>query len=134
VEILRSVDPLLDQEAFRIIYKMPKWIPGKQNGENVPVYFTLPIVFKLAGAEPKAVIEWIEPNAAPTNNLQGYLEKDHPLFVVDGVVMPSSFDLNTISPNGIKEVSVLKGESATKLYGEKAKNGAILITTLKAKE
>jgi TonB family protein len=47
VEILRSLDPSCDKEAVRVIKNMPKWIPGKQNGKNVDVYFTLPILFKL---------------------------------------------------------------------------------------
>ncbi len=47
-QILRSLDPLLDKEALRIISIMPDWILGKQNGEDIDVYFTLPIVFKLS--------------------------------------------------------------------------------------
>jgi protein TonB len=47
VEILRSLDPSCDKEAVRVVKKMPKWIPGKNNGEAVYSYFTLPILFKL---------------------------------------------------------------------------------------
>ena len=47
VTVLRSLDPTCDKEAIRVVKSMPKWIPGKQNGNNVPVYFTLPVVFKL---------------------------------------------------------------------------------------
>lgn len=47
VQILRSVDDLLDKEAVRVIQAMPKWVPGKQNGEPVFVKYTLPITFKL---------------------------------------------------------------------------------------
>ena len=47
VKVVKSVDPSLDKEASRVVQGMPKWIPGKQNGNNVPVYFTLPVVFKL---------------------------------------------------------------------------------------
>ncbi|GAB6010554.1 TonB family protein [Viscerimonas tarda] len=45
--VVRGVSPELDAEAKRVIGLMPKWIPGKQNGESVDVYFTMPIVFKL---------------------------------------------------------------------------------------
>ena len=38
----------LEEEAIRVIKKMPKWKPGRQNGENVAVYFNLPVNFKLA--------------------------------------------------------------------------------------
>jgi len=47
VEILRGVDPLLDAEAIRVISSLPKWKPGKQNGEAVNVWFSVPVTFKL---------------------------------------------------------------------------------------
>ncbi|MDR1683526.1 MAG: energy transducer TonB [Candidatus Symbiothrix sp.] len=47
VEVQRSLDPSLDKEAVRVVKKMPKWIPGKQNGNAVYVYYTLPVLFKL---------------------------------------------------------------------------------------
>ena len=46
-KILRSLDPAFDKEAIRVLKLMPRWIPGKQNGVNVNVYFNLPIKFKL---------------------------------------------------------------------------------------
>jgi len=47
VKIIRGVDQSLDQEAMRVVKSMPKWIPGKQNGEAVRVSFTVPINFVL---------------------------------------------------------------------------------------
>ena len=47
IQVVRSVDPTCDKEAIRMVKSMPRWIPGKQNGNNVPVYFTLPVLFKL---------------------------------------------------------------------------------------
>lgn len=47
VQVIRSVDPSLDQEAVRVVKAMKKWIPGRQRGEAVSVRFTLPISFKL---------------------------------------------------------------------------------------
>lgn len=47
ITVLRSLDPYCDKEAIRVVSTLPKWIPGKQNGRNVPVYYTLPIQFKL---------------------------------------------------------------------------------------
>lgn len=46
-EILRSIDKDLDKEALRVVYKMPKWQPGKNNGVVVRSYFNLPVTFKL---------------------------------------------------------------------------------------
>ena len=47
VTILRSLDPSCDKEAVRVVKSMPKWIPGRQNGIPVAVYFTIPVKFKL---------------------------------------------------------------------------------------
>ena len=47
VTVVRGIDPSCDKEAVRVVKSMPKWIPGKQNGLNVPVYFNLPIQFRL---------------------------------------------------------------------------------------
>ena len=47
VRVVRSLDPSCDKEAVRVIQSLPKWIPGKQNGKAVPVYYTVPIMFKL---------------------------------------------------------------------------------------
>ncbi len=47
VKVMRGIDPACDREAVRVVKSMPKWVPGKQNGRNVAVYFTLPIIFRL---------------------------------------------------------------------------------------
>lgn len=47
VEVVRGIDPSCDREAMRVVKSMPKWTPGRQNGKSVPVYFTLPILFRL---------------------------------------------------------------------------------------
>ena len=45
--ILKGVDKDLDREALRVVKKMPKWQPGKNNGQAVRSYFNLPVTFKL---------------------------------------------------------------------------------------
>lgn len=45
--IAKGVDKDLDREAIRVVKKMPKWQPGKNNGVAVRSYFTLPVIFKL---------------------------------------------------------------------------------------
>ena len=47
VEVTRSVDPLLDSEALRVIGSLPRWKPGRQDGNPVPVWFSVPVVFVL---------------------------------------------------------------------------------------
>ena len=45
--IVRALNPSCDKEALRVVNSMPRWIPGKQNGKEVSVKFTLPITFRL---------------------------------------------------------------------------------------
>lgn len=47
VKILRGVDPLLDEEAIKVVKKLPRFKPGEQNGKKVNVWFSIPISFKL---------------------------------------------------------------------------------------
>ena len=47
VEVNRSVDPDLDNEAMRVIKNMPKWNPAKQNGTEVRAYYYVPVAFRL---------------------------------------------------------------------------------------
>lgn len=47
VKVLFSADPDLDAEAVRAVKSSPKWTPGKLDGENVRVYYSFPVVFRL---------------------------------------------------------------------------------------
>ena len=47
VQVVRGVDPSLDKEALRVTKAMPKWQPGRQNGQAVRVRYNLPVTFKL---------------------------------------------------------------------------------------
>lgn len=48
VNVLKGIGFGCDEEATRVIKMMPKWIAGQQNGRNVRVKFTMPIIFKLS--------------------------------------------------------------------------------------
>jgi len=104
--VIRGLNQACDDEAMRIINLMPRWKPGKQDGEKVAVYFVLPIVYKL--------------------------QKSEPLLYVDGFLQPYSFmkDTAKLKPSDIKSMNVLKEAEALAKYGEKGKNGAIIIETL----
>ena len=43
IEVVKSISPSFDEEAVRVINSMPQWIPGKQSGKPVDVYYSLPI-------------------------------------------------------------------------------------------
>ncbi|MDH6354370.1 TonB family protein [Dysgonomonas sp. PH5-45] len=47
IKVIQSLDPACDKEAVRVIGSMPKWKPGKQNGQVVRCQYTLPVRFKL---------------------------------------------------------------------------------------
>ncbi|MCM5664437.1 M56 family metallopeptidase [Galbibacter mesophilus] len=70
----------------------------------------------------------IQENLQKTEIVQDSTFSDNPLVVIDGVVMPSDFDLDAIDPETIATMNVSKGEIAIAKYGEKAKNGLIEIT------
>lgn len=61
VKTVRSVHPLLDAEAERVARGMPDWKPGRREGKNMSVKYTLPISFKMPTGtivDPKAYQEW----------------------------------------------------------------------------
>lgn len=57
---------------------------------------------------------------------------NQPLYVIDG--FPVEGGLRMVNPNEIENISVLKGSSASSLYGSRAANGVVLVTTKRAKE
>ncbi|MDT0686932.1 TonB-dependent receptor plug domain-containing protein [Autumnicola psychrophila] len=61
-------------------------------------------------------------------------QEEKPLIVLDGKVMPQSYDFNELEPSEIASINVLKGANATEKYGEKGKNGVVEIITKTNKE
>ena len=55
-----------------------------------------------------------------------------PLYIIDGV--PTNMALNTLNTNDIESMQVLKDAASASIYGSRASNGVIIITTKKAKE
>ena len=47
VRVVRPRHPALDKEALRVVKAMPKWVPGRNNGQPVKVTYTLPVTFRL---------------------------------------------------------------------------------------
>ena len=47
VHVVRGKHPALDAEAQRVVAKMPKWTPGRNNGQPVRVTYNLPVTFRL---------------------------------------------------------------------------------------
>ena len=75
-----------------------------------------------------------QPGSSQSIRVRGfgsYGASNSPLYVVDGA--PYSGDISAINPNDIESVTVLKDAASTALYGNKAANGVILITTKRGK-
>ena len=53
VNIVKGVAPSLDEEAIRVVRGMARFTPGKVGGENVAVWYTLPIAFKIPDYDTK---------------------------------------------------------------------------------
>ena len=72
-----------------------------------------------------------EPSASATMVIRGtnsIISGTAPLYILDGVAISAS-DFNTINPSDIESMSVLKDASSTSIYGARASNGVIVITT-----
>ena len=129
--VVKSVDPLLDAEALRVINAMPAWIPGTQSGKPVNVKYTVPISFRLDGKTKEAptAVGTFTPTEKPTA-VGTFTPTETPLVVVDDKTIDFE-KMKDIDPKTIDKMTVLKDKAATDLYGDKAKHGVIVITTKK---
>ncbi|MBS9525640.1 TonB-dependent receptor [Litoribacter alkaliphilus] len=88
----------------------------------------------LQGESPGLVIQQgtSEPGSMPQINIRGLstMSGNTPLIVIDGVIG----SLNNVNPNDIESVSVLKDAASAAIYGSRAANGVILVTTKAGKE
>ena len=121
-KLLRSVDKDMNAEALRLISSMPKWKPGRQKGQPVAVKYTAPVMFRLDNDKLEKT------SSANGITVEGYAGNGkEPLYIVDGKEVTPSV-MSALNPDKIERVTVLKDKSATELYGEKGKNGVLLIT------
>lgn len=120
-KVVRSVNPLLDAEALRVVNLLQGWTPGEKNGKKVAVYYTLPLKFRLEGEgfTDQSVKVW-ERNAKT-------------IIMLDGAKLPSMFDLNLLNYRNLASYKTLKPTTKhdtnhlVELYGEDAVNGVILM-------
>lgn len=150
MKVVRGIGSGCDEEAVRVLSMSPAWKPGIQNGKPVKVQYSVPISFTLADSKPAKPGEnktgAVETGAgANSSSFAGQLRGDsaratfsirdgftkgaQPLYIIDGITQSQSFALNTINPTDIQSISVLRDKSAVTIYGDKAVNGVILITT-----
>ena len=154
IKILRAIGNGADEEAVRVLKLSPKWNPGIQNGKPVRVSYTVPITFALSqvvsygdvisvtGAKKIDTVGRLSTNTfsigevnkpvnkitISTGNTFSVSGPKNPLIIVDGKEIS---DIKTVNPADIQTVNVWKDKEAVALYGNKAANGVILITTKK---
>lgn len=137
-QVVTGVDPLLDKEALRVVKMMPVWTPARQRGKAVPYDFMIPVNFSLSGKVDEIIVTGSFTVRSDRGEpiLKMMSAGSQPLYVIDDVIQPESVkDISQIAdPNNIQTITVLKDESAIKIYGEKGKNGVIIITTKKKDE
>ncbi|MBQ4819396.1 SusC/RagA family TonB-linked outer membrane protein [Aquimarina sp. MMG016] len=90
----------------------------------------------IEGASPGVIVTAAsgQPGAGQNVRIRGFgsfSASNAPLYVVDGI--PTNGALNNINPADIENISILKDASSTALYGNKATNGVIIVTTKKGK-
>lgn len=118
-----------DEEAMRIMGIMPNWTPAKQNGKPVAISYQLPIGFEFGKVAANSTL-----TDGPVKiifNGKGSPFKEQPLYILDGKEINYEELEKKLNPSEIDNISVLKNESATTTYGDKGKNGVIIITTKK---
>ena len=115
VRLTRGVHPPLDQEALRVVNNMPDWKPATKNGQvaDSPL-ITVPVNFVIKDPVVK-VISYANSPVIPG-----------PLYIVDGIATTS---IKNIDPDDIKHIDVLNSETSTALYGQRGKDGVIIIST-----
>ena len=76
------------------------------------------------------------PGASPQILIRGITSANgsSPLIVLDGVMLPSGTSLNFLNPADIENFQILKDASASAIYGSRAANGVVLITSKRGKE
>ena len=88
----------------------------------------------LQGTTPGLVIQQgtSTPGSSPSINIRGYntMNDNNPLVLIDGI----EGSIANLNPQDIDQISVLKDASSTAIYGSRASNGVILVTTKKGKE
>ena len=140
--VVKGLGSGIDEEAVRVVLNMPKWKPGIQNGHNVPFTYTMPIKFDLTSPgkieSDKRQGLFTNPLMPGTmNSLKGTnftFGASGPLIFVDGVKQKERGNggMANAKTENIQFISVLKGQSATSMYGEEGKEGVILIQTKKS--
>lgn len=138
--------------AVTAVKGLKHFSPGTQNGKAVRVSFTVPVTFKLnANASTTGSVNSSGPAKTPalltaTGDKQNQISTGEassassqtdtaahktppPLYIVDGKEMSmTDWNVNKLNPDDIYSINVWKGKAAEAKYGDKGKNGVIVVT------
>ncbi len=126
----------------------------KIKAKDLPMTANPNVATMLQGKAPGLVV--LQSSAEPGGNLDLYIRGqanggagNRPLYVIDGIPVSEEVSdagaagkygggfrspLNSINPNDVESIEILKDASATAIYGSRASNGVIMITTKRGKE
>lgn len=131
-KVMKSVSPSLDAEAIRVLANMPRWTPGMQRGEAVPVKFTVPVTFKLDNQD-KAASQTTADSPTMPGNVSFNKSLENVLIVIDEKVA-SQQEFSALKPQNIERIEVIKEDSKAQEIFRKygvfdKKEGVIMIKT-----
>jgi hypothetical protein len=122
----RGPHKLLENEAERIISRLPQMTPGKHKGDLVDVPYSIPIVFVLnQDSEKLGYSEILSGQKLGSSKIPSEV-----LVMLDGEETSMEV-LKKIDPETIKSINVLKNGSGEEKYGVKGKNDVIEVITKK---
>jgi TonB family protein len=114
--IAKSVDPLLDSEALRLVELMQEWRPALKDGTPVHCRVVMPVSFRLS-----------EEVLVPLRILEKYgLQDKKVLYIIDDKIAEKYIE---VPGYNVKSIRVMKGQKAIDRYGPRASDGVIIITT-----
>ncbi|MDR6560833.1 MULTISPECIES: energy transducer TonB [unclassified Arcicella] len=113
LKMLKSISDTINEKSIRLITDMPNWKPAYQSEKAVRSRLTIPITFEMFEEE--------------QSNVQNRLAF---LYTLDGKEISRSI-FEKLAPNQIEQIEILEEKQAVMKYGERGKNGVIVITSKK---
>ncbi len=117
----------IQRQAISLGYSTSK-VSGKDITQAKPISVVNGLTGKVSGLQVNTINNGLfAPTRVTLRGNRSLLGNNQPLYVVDGAIFYS--DISTLNPEDIAETNVLKGSSASAVYGSDASNGVIVITT-----
>lgn len=139
INVLLESDVQMLQDVVVVGYGVQKKVNltgavSSVSTEDIEGKPTVNVLEALQGTTPGLIIQQgnSNPGGAPSINIRGLntMNNNDPLVIIDGI----EGSLANLNPSDIEQISVLKDASSTAIYGSRASNGVILVTTKKGKE